>query len=471
MTLLNPSRLTTLKKQLKLLKTKNSLIKKDMALTQEEKNALVLELGNQAAEKLQKTIAEHDARVKQEIEAAKTHKGVTPEQLETLKQAQEEFKTKMEAIAKDQGKTLGALRDAISTSGMQKVDSIYDVLKKDEVELNKIFERRSDNIAYEIKMNSKGEIFARRYLGAEKAAYSHATIDQVDNNANVASIAHSLSLGTILRMGSDAPIVSQFRNTPYIFDLCDTVETSSPIATWMEELPKEGGSSNHVEGTSKPLSQYFHVIKSSDYKTEATLLTFTNKFNLDFARLQQEAIIGARADLVNRINASVQTDLFASATAYNQGATFAPLIDKENPNDFDAIAAMAAQAESATFGGVTSNAVLMSTLKKYAIGLTTDNTLAYINAPDVIRNMAFVGNPGVPNVDSVIVGDFKQYKILLRGGMIMRVGYNGIDFAENKFSVVLEQDYFNYISAIRATALVKGTTFATVKTAIATEVD
>jgi hypothetical protein len=52
--------------------------------------------------------------------------------------------------------------------------------------------------------------------------------------------------------------------------------------------------------------------------------------------------------------------------------------------------------------------------------------------------------------------------------MIMRVGYNGTNFAENKFSIVLEQFYFDYISAIRAKALVKGTDFATVKTAITT---
>lgn len=437
-------------------------------LTVEEKNALVGELGSQAAVKLEKTIAEHDAKVKKEIEAVSIQKGASSEQWETLKQAQEEFKAKIEGIAQEQGKTLATLRDAISVSGMSKFESIHDVLKKDESKLAKMFNDRNGNLAYEIKMTDKGEIFAKPYAGAQKAAYSHATIDDVDNGANVASISHALSLGTILRMGADSPIVSQFRNTPYIFDLCDTIEVNSPIVTWMDELPKEGASDNHVEGAAKPLSQYFHQIKSGEYRTEATLLTFTNKFNLDFARLQQEAISAARADLANRINASVQTDLFTAATAYNQGATFAPLINKENPNDYDAIAAMAAQAESATFGGVTSNAVLMSTLKKYAIGLTTDETLAYLNSPNVISNLAFVGNPGVPNVDDVIVGDFKQYKILLRGGMIMRVGHNGTNFAENKFSVVLEQDYFNYISAIRATALVKGTTFATVKAAIDT---
>jgi hypothetical protein len=233
----------------------------------------------------------------------------------------------------------------------------------------------------------------------------------------------------------------------------------------MEETPKEGASGNHTEGASKPLSQYFHTIKNDDYRTEATLLTFTNKFNLDFGRLQQEALAAARTDLVNSVNSRIQTDIFSAATAYSTGATFAPLINDATPNDFDALAAMAAQADSATFGGGVSNAALMSTYKKHAMGLLKDSTKSYINPPAVLSGLSFVGNAGV-GADDVIVGDFKQYKILLRGGLIMRVGYNGTNFAENKFSVVLEQDYFNYISAIRATALVKGTTFATVKTAI-----
>lgn len=436
-------------------------------ITQEEKNALISEIGEQGAKKLQSIIAEHDLKVKSEIESVISQKGATKEQMETLSQAQAEFKQKMEDIAKEQGKTLGTLSAAMSISGMKKVDSIETILKRDEGKLKQIFDNRNGSLAYEIQMTEKGEIYAKPYSGADKTAYTTGTIDDIDNGANVASIAHSLSLATILRMGADAPIVSQFRNTPYIFDLCDTIQTNSPIVTWMEETPKEGGSGNHIEGGTKPLSQYFHTIKSGDYRTEATMLTFTNKFNLDFGRLQQEALTAARTDLVNAVNGRIQTDIFTAATAYSSGSIFAPLIADASPNDFDAIAAMAAEADNNTFGGGMANAVLMSTYKKYAMGIKKDENKAYLNAPGVLSNLSFVGNAGVGS-DDVIVGDFKQYKILLRGGLIMRVGFNGTNFAENKFSVVLEQDYFNYISAIRAKALVKGTTFATVKAAIAT---
>lgn len=436
-----------------------------MSLSLEEKKVLIDEIGEGAAKKLEGVIESQNQKMNSILEEAKKNKGLTEDQYKLLKESQEEMTSKFDRIAKEQGKTLEDLRNSIQLSGTMKGESIKEILKKNEDKLRSVYNNGNGNLAFEVFSNNKGEVFAKPY-DASKAAYSHATIDDVDNAANVASIAQSLDAASILRMGGDAPIVTQYRNTPYIFDLCNTFTVNSDKAIWMEESATiEGGSSAVVEGATKPLSQYFYTLKSETFKKQATLLTFTDEFDLDFQRLEQQTITSAKTDLVNGINTAILARILTAATAFNIGATFAPLIDKADPNDFDVIAAMAAQADSATFGGAISNAALMSTLKKYAMGLTTDTTLAYINAPDIIRNIAFVGNAGMAT-DNIIVGDFKQYNIQLRGGMIMRVGYNGTNFAENKFSVVLEQRYFDYISAIRAKALVKGTTFATVKAAI-----
>lgn len=436
-----------------------------MSLSLEEKKVLIDEIGDGAAKKLEGVIESQNQKMSSLLEEAKKNKGVTEDQYKLLKESQEEIASKFERIAKEQGKTLEDLRSSIQLSGTMKGESIKEILKKNEDKLRTVYNNGNGNLAFEVFSNNKGEVFAKPY-DASKAAYSHATIDDVDNAANVASIAQSLDAASILRMGGDASIVTQYRNTPYIFDLCNTFTVNSDKAIWMEESATiEGGSSAVVEGATKPLSQYFYTLKSETFKKQATLLTFTDEFDLDFQRLEQQTITSAKTDLVNGINTAILARILTAATSFNIGATFAPLIDKADPNDFDVIAAMAAQADSATFGGAISNAALMSTLKKYAMGLTTDTTLAYINAPDIIRNIAFVGNAGMA-ADNIIVGDFKQYNIQLRGGMIMRVGYNGTNFAENKFSVVLEQRYFDYISAIRAKAIVKGTTFATVKAAI-----
>ena len=96
------------------------------------------------------------------------------------------------------------------------------------------------------------------------------------------------------------------------------------------------------------------------------------------------------------------------------------------------------------------------------MGISKDLDSSYLNAPQVLNNISLVGNPGM-GADDLLVGDFKQYNIMLRGGLIVRVGYNGTDFAENKYSVVMEQFYYDYISNVRKAAIVKGADFATVK--------
>lgn len=434
--------------------------------TIEEKKVLAEEIGEQAAKKAEAVIKDANTKMESVVEEIKKTKGATEEQMKLLKESQEETKANIENILKTHGKTLGEIQNAIATHGAVKGDSIAEVLSKHKETLAKVYNSGHGNVQFEVFTNKKGEIFAKPH-DPSKAAYSHATVDDVDNAANVASISATLDAASILRLGGDAEIVNQYRNSPYIFDLVNTFTANSRLAVWINEVGKEGGSTTVAEGATKPKTQYFYELKAEAYKKEATLLTFTEEFDMDFSRLQQNAVSTARVDLTNRINSAILPRLFAAATAYNTGATFKPLLNKANPNDFMAIAAMAAQAESATFGGAKANASLMSTYKKYAMGLLTDNEEAWLNTPDVIRGISFVGNPEVGS-DDVIVGDFKQYNVMLRGGMIMKVGYNGTDFAENKFSVVLEQFYFDYISSIRSKALVKGTTFATVKAAIAT---
>lgn len=435
-------------------------------LSQDEKVALIQEVGEQAAKRVETVINSQNEKISSIVEEAKKNKGISKEELSIVEEAQKESASKLETILKEQGKVLADLRSAINVAGAVKGESIAELLSKQKEQLADCYRRGQGTVSFEIFQNSKGETYMRPHDTA-KAAYSHGTIDDIDNGANVASIAQALDAASILRMGADAEIVSQYRNSPYIFELCNTITTSNKLAIWMNELDKEGASDTVVEGATKPLSQYFYQLKSDTYRKEATLLTFTEEFDMDFTRLQQQAVLSAKTDLTNAINAKVQTRLFAAATTYNTGSAFGALINDATPNDFDAIAAMAAQADSTTFGSARSNAALMSAYKKYAMGLIKDEQKNYLNAPSVINPIAMVGNAGV-GADDVIVGDFKQYNILLRGGLIMKVGYNGTNFAENKFSVVLEQYYFDYISSIRAKALVKGQTFATVKAAIAT---
>lgn len=367
-------------------------------------------------------------------------------------------------LARKQGTTLQEL--GLKMNGIDSGNKgIAKVLEENKEKIQECFTNGSGTVQFMITANNKGEFVARPY-DPQKAAGPHATIDAVGDGGNVASIAQSLDASVILRLGQGSPIISQYRNTPWVFDLCNLVNvgTAFPFAIWYEEQAKDGASSTVAEGGTKPKVQYKYTLKSSPYKKEAVMLGFTDEFQLDFAQLQSDALGKGRVDLINRINTAILTDLTSNATAYNTSTEFKQGTPIPDANDFDVLAAMAAQSDNATFGSG-ANAAVMSTFKKYRMGVLKDQQYKYLNRPEVLDSLVFVGNPA-QDTDNVMVGDFKQYNILLRGGMIIKIGYNGTDFAENRFSVVLEQFYFNYISTIRKVAIVKGPDFATVKTAI-----
>jgi hypothetical protein len=373
----------------------------------------------------------------------------------------------LEEIARKQGTTLselGAKYTSIETGSK----SIGQVLEENQDEIKKVYRNGSGSKEFMIQVNHKGEFVMKPFDSTEKAAGPHASTANVGGAGNTSSIAQAIDAATLLRLGGDSAIVSQYRNTPWILDICNMINAGfeMPFAMWYEEQVKQGASANVAEGGAKPLSQYAYSLKTATYKKEATLIGFTQEFALDFARLQSDILGKGRTDLVNRINSAVLANVVTAATAFNTAASFKQGVVVPNGNDFDVLAAMAAQVDSAQFGAV-ANAALISTFKKYRMGIAKDAQGAYLNRPKVLDNLSFIGNPDM-TADQVLVGDFKQYNVILRGGLIVKVGYNGTDFANNMFSVVLEQFYFDYISSLRTPAIVKGPDFATVKTAITT---
>jgi len=388
----------------------------------------------------------------------------------TLKEQFEE----LHETARKQGTTLTEL--GLKYNGIETGNkSIAQVMEENKQEIENVYSQGSGAKHFLVQMNDKKQFVCRPYdpmdptgkkAKTNKAADVHSTISNISGNGGSASIAQSIDAASLLRLGGDSPIISQYRNTPWIFDMCNLVNAGidMPLAMWYEEQVKQGASSEVAEGGTKPKEQYAYTLKTASYRKEAVLLGFSDEFQLDFARLQSDILGKGRTDLINRVNSAILGRLTTAATAYNTGTEFQSGVAVTDANDFDVLAAMAAQVDNATFGA-NANAAIMSTFKKYRMGLIKNNQNAYLNPPAVISNLALIGNPDQTS-DNVMVGDFKQYNILLRGGLIIKVGYNGTDFAENKFSVVMEQFYYDYISAIRAKAIVKGPSFMDVKTAI-----
>ena len=431
--------------------------------------ALVDQVGAEAAQRIKTEIEAYEVKMKQfATEVAKQNGGVTKEQFEEYKKAAEGAVEAVKAIAEKQGTTLAEVALKLEGGKSGVIKSISEVLKEDQEALRQVYSAGSGQKTYMITMNEQGQPMMKAIDMSNTALKVGPEASIAGISGGVSAITQALDAATLLRVGSGAMINNQYRNSPWIFDLCNTINasfsSSLPFAMWFDETPKNGASANTAEGGSKPISQYAYQLNSATYKKEATLVGFTQEFQMDFAQLESNIMNVARLDVINRVNSAILPNIIAAATAYNSGATFNAGAPVTNVNEFDAIAAMAAQVDNATFGA-RANAAVMSTNKKYRMGIIKNTQGAYLNPPDVLSGIGFVGNPAMA-ADDVLVGDLKQYNIILRGGLIVRVGYNGTDFAENRYSVVLEQFYFDYISTIRKVAIVKGPDFATVKTAI-----
>ncbi|WP_430897643.1 MULTISPECIES: hypothetical protein [unclassified Paraflavitalea] len=434
-----------------------------MELTKEQFEAIVAKLGTEAAKVVAKEMETASTKIKESV----SKETISKEDFEGLKKAQEEGLKKINEICEKQGTSINEILASMSTKGT-KEKSIADCLKYSEDELKQIYNNRSGVKYFMINVGTDGKFKMTPFDPTQKAAGPHSTTANVGGAGNTSSIAQSIDAATLLRLGAQSPIVSQYRNTPWILDLINLQNAGFdlPFAMWYEEQAKQGSSSTVAEGATKPQVQYAYTLKTATYKKEAMLIGFSEEFSLDFARLQDDILGKGRVDLVNRINSAILANVITNAQAFNSAVAFKQGVVVPNGNDFDAIAALAAQVDSNTFGAIANTAV-MSTFKKYRMGITKSTTGEYIDRPSVLDNLAFVGNPDL-TADQLIVGDFKQYNAILRGGLIVRVGYNGTDFAQNMFSTVIEQYYYDYISALRVPAIVKGPDFATVKTAITT---
>lgn len=438
-------------------------------MTQQELDALISKVGESTAALIKKEMDAYDVKMKQFAQEIVDKKGVGVEMstFNEFKSQAETMVAGVKTICEKQGLSIAELALKM-TSEKVATKSISQVFTDDHEELRKIYSQGNGTKQYMVTLNEKGlYVMAPFDPTATKTTGINATVAGIPGGA-VASISQALDAATLLRVGAGSQINSQYRNTAWLFDLCNTINASFtgslPFAMWYDEQAKVGASTTTAEGVAKTLVQYLYQLNSATYKKEAALVGFTQEFQMDFAQLESDIMGKARMDVLNRVNTAILPNIKAAATAYNTGASFQQGVAVPTPNDFDAIAAMAAQVDNATFGAI-SNVALMSTFKKYRMGVTKNTQGSYLNAPDVINNVNFVGNPDM-GPDDVIVGDLKQYNIILRGGLIVRVGYNGTDFAENKYSVVLEQFYFDYISTVRKVAIVSGSTFAIVKTAI-----
>lgn len=421
-----------------------------------EFQALVAKLGPEVATKIKDAVAPLQAKLDAFEATAKG--GATAEAVKAIEEEIKKESVKLEGIVKAQGTTITELQAKLSTTEAENESALKTFEgKKDDI--NKVFKSGSGfvefHMGYRVDKNGKYQLVA-------KAADVHNT---TTTGAN-ASVTEALSDAAILRVGSESAAIETLqRSRPWILDFVSVGNTTASALTWFDEVAKQGAFAVTAEGAVKPLVMYTFDRKSSDYRKVAGRAKITEEFNNDFPRLVSMIKDLMKIDCRNAMNDLILVDMIANATAYANAGLVGTI---NNATDWDAIAAAAGQLANVYY---TPNVLVMNPNKGIIAASSKDTTGQYVNYEPLMNeinagNLQVIKHPSIA-IGKFFIGDGSVYKVLLKGDVIVRIGYSNDDFDRNQYSLVVEQYFYSYISTARKPGLVYGD-FAAIKTSIET---
>lgn len=422
-----------------------------MPITQQEIDAIVGKCDTQAQELFKKQAEKFDTqitalkgetqgKVDAAVDAAK--KGlISPEQLqEATTQATAELSatiTAQETILKAQGDKINGLIEA-QKAPLHGMEAIEDVFKANTQKLKDIHKAGTGFI--EVSLQGKA----------------------------VDSIANSIQSMTSPPGSPYAPGISNtpltvydiLRNQQFVSSYTDNGNTDVSRLAWINETGLTGAPTLVLEGAAKPLTSRTFKVEMSTAKKIAAGIQITEEFDTDLPYLSSQVKSLLQLDLVRAFDDQIQADVISSASpfdfttagigGYNLGALKGSIYDATL---WDALTAMGLYPRINNF---IPNVSLINpiTWGKMQMGKDTVGRYNYPSDDLISRINAQIGNKLWP--DNAIVGDLKQFKVLVYKDFVLKMGWINDDFIKNQFTIVSEVRFHDYISSARQKAIVYG---------------
>jgi hypothetical protein len=427
----------------------------------EDEKELLGKIKTQTEEMLSKkgfqTKAELDAAV---AEKMKAFEGLDLEKLKSLNDP----KTGVFAMIKAQGEEINSLKE----QGGEKVKtSLKSVINDAMPELEKFFKSKSGNSEAYVTISLKSAM-------QTKAA--------VMTTAN--TIDETLAPDDLIESFSEAQFVAKRRPREYVYDVASVTNVSEveKYKTWLEEGDISGNFAIVAEGGLKPLVSAELVRNVATAKKAAGKYIVTEEFTKwrkkayqIIQRIMRQQFLRDKANIL-------ETDLAALAAPYTASAFDGAVA---NPNNFDAIAAVMSQIMALDF--MPDLLVLNPQDKMLTMMSKASDGHYFVNVPmiDPQGNTTVLGltvrTSNKLDVGEFIVGESGLWEIEQEGIQI-RVGYGATvtggtsngggnvtdvqpDFDHNRFRVIVEQYFVNYLATPNEGSFVIAD-FDTVKTAI-----
>jgi hypothetical protein len=422
-----------------------------MPITQQEIDVIVGKCETQAQELFKKQAdkfndqittlkSETQQKVDNAVDAAK--KGlISPEQLEAAtKAATEELSktiTAQETILKAQGDKINGLIESQKKpfSGMEMIEEVF---KANAAKLKQI---HKDGTGF-IEINLEGK-----------------AVDSIANSVqNMTSPPGSPYAPGI----SNTPLTVYdiLRNQQFVSSYTDNGNTDVSRLAWINETSLIGAPALVLEGAPKPLTQRTFQVEMSTAKKIAAALQITEEFDTDLPYLSSQVKTLLQLDLVRAFDDQIQADVISNASpfdfttagigGYNLGALKGSIYDATL---WDALTAMGLYPRINNF---IPNVSLINpiTWGKMQMGKDTVGRYNYPSDDLISKINAQIGNKVWP--DFALVGDMKQFKVMIYKDFVLKMGWINDDFIRNQFTIVAEVRFHDYISAARKKAIVYG---------------
>lgn len=248
---------------------------------------------------------------------------------------------------------------------------------------------------------------------------------------------------------------------------------TSDLATipYVDEQPGEGDAAIVAEGSLKPLIDTDYVTAYSQARKIAGRMKATEEALSDYGwllsaienTLRKKHDIARQNDILGNTNG-----LESIATVFN--ASILGGVKVEEPQYYDAIAALIAGIANDSEGYYVPNVIFVNTLDNLKKMLTKDLNENYVMPPfadnqgNIIEGVRVVARPSI-SAGEFIVGDFKNVKLRNVWGYKVLFGWENDDFSKNQITMIGESRYHLYANTNDKRGIIKGT-FADVITAL-----
>ena len=271
--------------------------------------------------------------------------------------------------------------------------------------------------------------------------------------------------GRVARIEIDAERVGVARRNPFMLNVVNTGQTNAATVYWVEREAHEGTPTFTAEGAVKPQLDWEYVERSRPVRKLPAFVKISKEMMDDVDNIAQDIALELTEQILLVADENILTGdgtgqnltgVTVNATPFAPGATL--LNSVAEANDMDALRAAVAQVYRNNFAP---NKIVVHPDVLASMEMAKASNGHYILPPfksadgNSIAGIPIIANNGV-DPTTFHVGDFNKYKVKIREGLSISIGYDGNDWTKNMVTPLAEMRLMGYIASNNYGAIVSG---------------